>query len=143
MKNVLKIAFLLVVTIISNACSKEEEKKNEIPMPTIVGKWEFSKKIDYNELGQEQFRDYVNKCGTSKDYLLIELNKSYTEAITPSNCQPEINKTTYVYENNELKLVDFSYKLKIISLTANELKVQYLNNSKSRAGIDTYLLIKK
>ncbi|AMA48369.1 MULTISPECIES: lipocalin family protein [Flavobacterium] len=142
MKNLLKSILLLAITILLDACSKKEEI-TEVFEPTIVGKWEFFKKIEYNESGQELFSDYVNKCIDLKDHLLIEANNTYTEKIMPSNCQSEDNKTSYIYENNELKLRGFSYKLKVISITTNQLKIEFLNNTKERARVDTYLLIRK
>ncbi|MFK7001816.1 lipocalin family protein [Flavobacterium oreochromis] len=145
MKNILKTASLFILIILLNACTKEDEKQIDTPIPTIIGKWEFSKKISYNKQGQEEVSDYVNQCISLKDNILLEANNSYVETFSRTNCQPEINKTTYGYENNELKLENFSYKLKILSLTGNELKIQYLyNSSVLKAGEpQVYLLIKK
>lgn len=147
MKNLLKLILLSVITIASSSCSKNEETVIE-PAPTIVGKWEFSKQVTYDNSNQEVITDYTHSCPSQKNFIQFESNGVYNSTGSSSNCISETETRTYVYENNVVNLYNgsnlLSYKIRVLSLTANEIKIRRENSTIQKAGIvDTYILVRK
>lgn len=146
MKKQLKMFISVIVIIIVTSCSKDDDKVTE---PSIVGKWEFSKEVTYNESNQEALVDYTHRCETKKDYMQFESNANYKDSHSTYNCQSEENTFTYVFENGLVKLysngVALSYAIKVKSLTNNELRIKYENSSSptGRAYIDEFILVRK
>ncbi|WP_374539746.1 lipocalin family protein [Flavobacterium sp.] len=145
MKKQLKMFISVIVIIIVTSCSKDDDKVTE---PSIVGKWEFSKEVTYNESNQEALVDYTHRCETKKDYMQFESNANYKDSHSTYNCQSEENTFTYVFENGMVKLysngVALSYAIKVKSLTNNELRIKYENSSPTgKAYIDEFILVRK
>lgn len=145
MKKQLKMFISVIVIIIVTSCSKDDDKVTE---PSIVGKWEFSKEVTYNESNQEALVDYTHRCETKKDYMQFESNANYKDSHSAYNCQSEENTFTYVFENGMVKLysngVALSYAIKVKSLTNNELRIKYENSSPTgKAYIDEFILVRK
>ena len=145
MKSLLKFIFFFVVTIALNSCSRDEDNTTE-KKPTIVGKWEFSKSIIYNAQNQEELIDYTHKCSTHKDFLQFTtgtMNDSYSQ----SNCQSDTDQYSYIVDKDVIRFykgqILTPYSLKIISLTDEEFKVQWIRNATAKVGADAYVLIRK
>lgn len=146
MKNLLKLILLSVITIAFSSCSKNEETVIE-PTLTIVGKWEFSKQVTYDNSNQEVITDYTHRCPSQKDFIQFESNGVYNSTASSSNCISETETRTYVYENKVVKLYNgsdlISYSIQVLSLSANELKIKYVNSAVQKSGFDTYILVRK
>ncbi len=146
MKNVLKSIFLFIAIIALNSCSKEDDNLREIT-PTLVGKWEFSKYVNYNAQNQEELTDYNHQCTTIKDFIQFDANGTMNDSYSNSNCQAETGMYTYVIENDVVKFYNGNtlapYCLKILSLTSSQVKVQWVRNASSKAGVDIYILTRK
>ena len=145
MKSLLKFIFFFVVTIALNSCSRDEDNTTE-KKPTIVGKWEFSKSIIYNAQNQEELIDYTHKCSTNKDFLQFTtrtMNDSYSQ----SNCQSDTDQYSYIVDKDVIRFykgqILTPYSLKIISLTDEEFKVQWISNSTGNVEPRAYVLIRK
>ncbi|WP_396188704.1 lipocalin family protein [Flavobacterium sp.] len=146
MKNVLKSIFLFIAIIALNSCSKEDDNLREIT-PTLVGKWEFSKYVNYNAQNQEELTDYNHQCTTIKDFIQFDANGIMSDSYSHSNCQAETGIYTYIIENDVVRFYNGNtlapYFLKILSLTSSQVKVQWIRNTVARAGVDTYILTRK
>lgn len=144
MKNLLKLALIFLVFISVVSCSKEDDKVLE---PSIVGKWEFAKQVSYDNSNKEVITDYIHRCSSQKDFIQFESNVVYNSSISSSNCISETETRTYVYENNLVRLYDgndlISYKIQVLSLSANELKIKYVNSAAQKSDVTTYILIRK
>ena len=143
MKNLLKLTSIFLVFISVVSCSKDDDKVVE---PSIVGKWEFSKSIIYNAQNQEELIDYTHKCSTNKDFLQFTtgtMNDSYSQ----SNCQSDTDQYSYIVDQDVIRFykgqILTPYSLKIISLTDEEFKVQWIRNATAKVGPDAYVLIRK
>ena len=146
MKKWLKASLSILVLTIVTSCSKDDDKVAE---PSIVGKWEFSKEVTYDELNQEVLEDYTHRCESKKDFMQFESNGNYNDSNSTSDCQSEENAFTYVFENGMVKLysngVALSYAIKVKSLTNNELRIKYENSSSptSKAYVNEFILVRK
>ena len=144
MKKWLKASLSILVLTIVTSCSKDDDKVAE---PSIVGKWEFSKEVTYDELNQEVLEDYTHRCESKKDFMQFDANGTMNDSYSSSNCQAETGMYTYVIENDMVKFYNGNtlapYSLKILSLTNSQAKVQWVRNATARAGTDTYILIRK
>lgn len=146
MKKQLKMFISVIVIIIVTSCSKDDDKVTE---PSIVGKWEFSKEVTYNESNQEALVDYTHRCETKKDYMQFESNANYKDSHSTYNCQSEENTFTYVFENGIVKLYNDgtlqSYTIRVKSLTSNELRIKYESSTSptDKAYVDEFVLVRK
>ena len=144
MKNLLKLASIFLVFISVVSCSKEDDKVLE---PSIVGKWEFAKQVSYDNSNKEVITGYIHRCSSQKDFIQFEFNGVYNSSISSSNCISETETRTYVYENNLVRLYNgndlISYRIQVLSLSANELKIKYVNSGAQKSDVTTYILIRK
>ena len=143
MKNLLKLASIFLVFISLVSCSKDDDKVVE---PSIVGKWEYAKQVSYDNSNKEVITDYIHKCSSQKDFLQFTtrtMNDSYSQ----SNCQSDTDQYSYIVDQDVIRFykgqILTPYSLKIISLTDEEFKVQWIRNATAKVGPDAYVLIRK
>ena len=143
MKNLLKLTSIFLVFISVVSCSKDDDKAVE---PSIVGKWEFSKQVTYDNSNQEVITDYTHRCSAQKDFLQFTtgtMNDSYSQ----SNCQSDTDQYSYIVDQDVIRFYNgqtlTAYSLKIISLTDEEFKLQWISNSTGNVEPRAYVLIRK
>ncbi|WP_417940635.1 hypothetical protein [Flavobacterium sp. RS13.1] len=144
MKKITNVALLILATTMFISCSNDDASADS----NVVGKWEFSKVLTYNELNQEVFEDYNHNCSTNKNFIQLDSKGEIKENFYDGDCEVEINAWTYKYKDNIIKLYNgstlISYQIKVLSLTSKEMKIEYISNSSSqRKGTNTYILVKK
>ncbi len=88
-KNLVKTAFLMLVTVTIFSCSKKED---EPAPPSIYGKWEFDKYNNRisNDGDPEVLSpeiNYIHEAACNKDYLIINTNNTSVVGSHQPNCQ--------------------------------------------------------
>ena len=143
MKNLLKLASIFLVFISVVSCSKDDDKVLE---PSIVGKWEYAKQVSYDNSNKEVITDYIHKCSSKKDFLQFTtgtMNDSYSQ----SDCQSDTDQYSYIVDQDVIRFYEgqtlTAFRLKIISLTDEEFKLQWISNSTGMVEPRAYVLIRK
>jgi len=123
-----KITLLLIALSIFG-CSKKDVSE-EIPAPTIEGKWQFTKEGGIVS-GQEVLTDYQHSAGCTKDFTEILTGGVLKDHYFNSSCTESVDTGTWVKNNTTLTLNypgESPTNAEILELTATTLKVKIVTS---------------
>ena len=145
MKNLKTIISIFVVVILSISCSKEDEKP-----PSLIGKWEFVKQIDYepnNVLGPEKEPDF-NSPNCNKGYFEFkENNQLFFGIYDRTSCNFALAEGRYIFDGKFISaeiIVPFNGSIIIIkTLSATDLVIDFREQSSTPTNILLFRFILK
>lgn len=128
MKKIVLMAAFLSLGMFQVSCDKEDNE-DYVPVPTLVGKWNYSK--SGTMVGQsEVLSDYDgNEPGCTKDYIVFDPNGALLDVdfdSTDSPCEELSEVGTYSVTGNTLT-VNFgegAESVQILNLSFTELKIK-------------------
>jgi hypothetical protein len=133
-----KIILLLFVSLSIIGCSKKDVSE-EIPAPSIEGKWQFTKEGGIVS-GQEVLTDYQHSAGCTKDYTEILAGGVLKDHYFSSSCAESVDTGNWVKNNTTLTLTypgESPTNAEILELTATTLKVKIVTSGTTYISVLT------
>jgi|SRR6218665_2429635 len=139
MKKITVLAAALVFGLSFTSCSSDDNA-DSVAEPVLAGKWEYSKQ-GVAAQGIESLQNYPNTAGCSKDYILLNANNSFDEALYDKDgaeCIEDKESGSYSVANNVITLdyadSTFDDQYVVLSITQSELKVKMVTEETN--GVD-------